>query len=450
LSVELPGPAASSELRAIWQQPEFVTIVAALHPLGVYLVGGAVRDLLLKRPVKDFDFLVDCEPDQLLALKPQIKAATGSTVIVLDGERGILRVCQRDSEGLDLAARQGPTVEKDLARRDVTFNAMALASDGTLLDPFGGSTDLASGLVKVTSPGVLQDDPLRVLRCLRLAATLHFTLDAGTRSQLAQHAPGLSRVAGERIGEELQRFLAYAGWDLMEEYRQAAICTAIWGEKAAVWGAGESRIPWDWLEQWWTARPEQEWLPRPPTTVLSILGALLSPFPLDQPKLMERLKLSKAQSKYLTAWWAGLSSLRERHPSTRREVFHLLKLAGESLDGLLSFAVLPGLAEPASPRDPGRSPSGDLGGNLSQAGTSLGPAESFTRPVSEELAERLRKAASGEGELRLDPLPLGGEELCRHWDREPGPWLGVALRELAAVWACREENDVDGLLNRRA
>jgi hypothetical protein len=70
--------------------------------------------------------------------------------------------------------------------------------------------------------------------------------------------------------------------------------------------------------------------------------------------------------------------------------------------------------------------------------------------VSEELAERLRKAASGEGELRLDPLPLGGEELCRHWDREPGPWLGVALRELAAVWACREENDVDGLLNRRA
>ena len=168
----------------VWQRPEVRVILETLRPLEMYLVGGAVRDLLLDRPVKDFDFLVDCTAEQMLALMAPLKAAAGVTVIPLDRERGILRVCYRDSEGVDLAARQGATVGDDLARRDVTFNAMALGSDGELLDPFDGRADLERRVVRATSAGVLESDPLRVLRCVRLAATLDFELEEGTRGML--------------------------------------------------------------------------------------------------------------------------------------------------------------------------------------------------------------------------------------------------------------------------
>ena len=397
-----------SLIQAVWSQPEVQAVVETLEPFEVYLVGGAVRDLVLGRPVKDFDFLVDCEPQALLARKSALRKATGFTVIVLDGQRGILRVCCRDSEGLDLAARQGDSVLRDLARRDVTFNAMAIASNGSLLDPFLGRDDIARGLVRVTAAGVLQDDPLRVLRCLRLAAQLDFALEAGTREYLRQYAPGLERVAGERIWEELQRFLEHAHWHLIADFRDADVASAIWAGQVPGWDG--ALIPWAWLEQWWSTRPA---MLGAPDLVLAPLAAMLLPFRAQAEPLAWRLRMSKAHSRYLKAWWAGHRALRSAFPTTSREVLEVVKQAGESLPGLLSFAVLSGF------------------GSL---------------PLSGGLAERLLRAASGEGELRLAPLPLGGEELCAHFGRPPGAWLGGLLAELQAAWACREAQNVSRLL----
>lgn len=394
----------------IWSQPEIASVVHALAPLEVYLVGGAVRDLWLGRPLKDYDFLIDVEPSQLLSLRPAIKQATGATVIVLDAERGILRVCYRDSEGLDLCARQGESIDRDLARRDITFNAMAFSAHGQLLDPFGGAADLAARRVRPTSPQVLSDDPLRVLRCLRLAATLDFELEPETVEQMRLAAPGLRGVAGERIGDELLRFLASLHGELAQSFQQSEVALAIWG-------LGNS--PWSpMLEEWCRARPSSESLPRSPQSALSLLAAILwseaatGPEKADQ--LTERIKLSRQQVRFLESWWAGHRMLQARaldHEWTTRGIHALTRLAGESLEHLLEFAVL----------------------------------ESYTpAPIPRQLAQRIL-AAPGQ-ELRAEPLPIGGRELCQYWSREPGPWLGRVLKELESAWACREYDDVPGLL----
>lgn len=383
----------------VWQRPEVRVILETLRPLEMYLVGGAVRDLLLDRPVKDFDFLVDCTAEQMLALMAPLKAAAGVTVIPLDRERGILRVCYRDSEGVDLAARQGATVGDDLARRDVTFNAMALGSDGELLDPFDGRADLERRVVRATSAGVLESDPLRVLRCVRLAATLDFELEEGTRGMLPVAARGLSRVAGERIWEELGRFLTYVRPLQLGELRAAGVVEP-------VWGGPDSRVAWDWL-----AQAVEGSVPRSGEAMLALLAALLEG---RGEKSLERLKVSRAQLKFVRQCWAGWEVLRRGHPVSAREVYALVRLGGTALPELLALAVLP----------------------------------AFENRVPDSLRERLLEAMLGRGELRWDPLPLDGEVLCERWGRAAGRWLGPVLAELETAWACREVDSREELVER--
>ena len=391
----------------IWHQPEIAQVVQALHPLQVYLVGGAVRDLLLDRPIKDYDFLIDCQPEHLLSLKSALRQATGRTIIVLDAQRGILRVCQRDAEGLDLCARQGDTVPDDLARRDITFNAMALSAHGELLDPFGGEGDLAARQVRVTSPQVLSDDPLRVLRVFRLAATLGFDLDSETVEQLRHAAPGLQRIAGERIQEEMLRFLASTNASLVTALLDVHVPEAIWNRR-------ESSAD-GLLRDWCAAHPADE--PRPLATALSLLAALLFPRAKNEPdQLTERIKLSRRQARFLEGWWAGRTLLQSRSPDqwTSRGIYTLYQTAKESLPHLLEFAVL----------------------------------DSFAPGIPIVLAERILSAP--QGELRPDPLPISGRDLCQYHSRPPGPWLGPFIKELETAWACREYNDISSLLEHSA
>lgn len=395
---------ALKERQALWKQDGISQLVEALRPREVFLVGGAVRDLILGRAIKDFDFLFDGSATLLLSLQSHLQEVMGATVIVLDSEFGILRVCRRGEEDLDLAACQGDTVLQDLARRDITFNAMAIDSQGRLLDPFDGCRDLDNGLVRLTSPRVLKDDPLRVLRCLRLAAELHFGIERSTREQMGLDVGLLEQVAGERIWEELQRFFRHADFSLMEMAREVRLFSTLFDSP-------EEEFPWRWLAEWWS---QSESGPRRQEAVLSILAALLLGTKHGaQENALERLRLSKAQTRYLQQWWAACWALLQSHPATTREVYQWLSLAPSHLEQVLSFTTL----------------------------------RAFGRPVDEALAERLILAASGQGELRWEPLPVDGDILCRHVKRKPGPWVGQLLGELRAAWACREVDNIDGLLN---
>lgn len=176
-----------------------------------YLVGGAVRDLLLGRPLVDLDLAV---PRGAVALARRLADGLGAAFVALDDERGVARIVwEREGRRLevDVADFRADDLAGDLRARDLTVNAMAMPLDGgrnadttpEIIDPAGGQSDLRDGVVRLLSPAVLRDDPLRTLRAVRVAAQLAFRLDERSAAWIAEAAPLLVSAAPERVREEL-------------------------------------------------------------------------------------------------------------------------------------------------------------------------------------------------------------------------------------------------------
>jgi poly(A) polymerase len=182
---------------------------------GVYLVGGFVRDALLGRATADIDLAVARDG---VEVAQKIADALGGRFVLLDRVNRVGRVVIADKEApsgrweLDFSSFQG-SIESDLARRDFTIDAIAIDL-GELnksvhpIDPFNGRADLKEGIVRAVSKTTFQADAVRLLRAVRLAAELGFSLDKQTEAQLRQDCHLISGVAGERVREELLRLLA--------------------------------------------------------------------------------------------------------------------------------------------------------------------------------------------------------------------------------------------------
>ncbi|MEW6717934.1 MAG: HD domain-containing protein [Chloroflexota bacterium] len=172
----------------------------------IYLVGGAVRDALLKRPTKDLDFV---SPGQALTLARRIADALGGAYFTLDEERQTGRVLVSDEQGqrfiLDFATQRGTDIESDLRARDYTVNAMAveLREPQKLLDPMGGTADLKDKRLRVCTSQACTADPIRVLRGIRLAAIFNFHAVPETRQLWRQAAAHLQHVSPERLRDEI-------------------------------------------------------------------------------------------------------------------------------------------------------------------------------------------------------------------------------------------------------
>jgi tRNA nucleotidyltransferase (CCA-adding enzyme) len=181
---------------------------AVARRLGIeaWLVGGAVRDACLGLAVPEIDVAVTRDAEGAArALEAQ---GAGRAVFLSRGRPGprVYRVAGRCP--LDIAEIEGGSIEADLARRDFTVNAVAVAlPSGALLDPFGGMKDLARRRLVPVRAKNLVEDPLRALRAARLFATHGLEPDRATLAAARQAAPRLSGVAGERVGAELSRLL---------------------------------------------------------------------------------------------------------------------------------------------------------------------------------------------------------------------------------------------------
>ncbi|NPV56482.1 MAG: CCA tRNA nucleotidyltransferase [Anaerolineae bacterium] len=179
-------------------------------PDKVYLVGGTTRDILLGRTRRDFD-LVSAGDPRLLARR--IAAHLHGAWFVLDEQRLTVRVVVprlgKPERVIDVAAMQGGSIEADLRLRDFTINAIALdlRDRRRLIDPLGGQTDLRNKHLRLCSPQSIQDDPLRLLRGIRLAVELDFRITPETLDDMRPHIAALARVSPERIRDELFRML---------------------------------------------------------------------------------------------------------------------------------------------------------------------------------------------------------------------------------------------------
>ncbi len=200
--VFMPAPFSFSPLMASVQE--------ALPPgQEIYLVGGAVRDALLGRESHDLDFAV---PAGGIKLARRIADKLKGAFYALDQERDTGRIVLVREDGtrtiLDFATYRGTDIEADLRDRDFTINAIAFdLNSETIFDPLGGGKDLRAKIIRACTPQSLSDDPVRVLRAVRLAAGLGFQIDVETRQEMKQATEGLRSVSPERLRDELFRIL---------------------------------------------------------------------------------------------------------------------------------------------------------------------------------------------------------------------------------------------------
>jgi putative nucleotidyltransferase with HDIG domain len=208
LVVQFVEPESGQPLRLPYQLPQLQKIFRD-QDQPVHLVGGAVRDLLLGREIRDLDFAV---PHGAIRLAFKVANALNCPAYVLDHERDAGRVVLPDGvTTLDFASYRSDDLFGDLRSRDFTINAMALPApaqtDASILDPCAGRADLEAAIVRFTHPLAIADDPVRALRAVRHAADFGFTIDHATKDAVRSAASALDVVSTERVRDELLKMI---------------------------------------------------------------------------------------------------------------------------------------------------------------------------------------------------------------------------------------------------
>ena len=205
------------DLEDLWRDPQIRAVGDAALSGGMgplYLVGGYLRDHLLGRggsPRKDIDLVIWGE---LEGFGRAVASALDGTLVRLDPET--VRAIARHNGAIvqiDISRTKGATVEADLIVRDFTVNAMAVRIDcppdtgGGIIDPTGGLNDLRRRSIRAITSSAFDHDPLRLIRAVRLAGELGFTVEEATQQAIIERAPLLATVAGERLRDELFRII---------------------------------------------------------------------------------------------------------------------------------------------------------------------------------------------------------------------------------------------------
>jgi len=205
----------------------------------IYFVGGCVRNIILKKDVKDWDFTTNAKPEDILKIFPNgfYDNKFGTVGIPLE-KSGVAEITtfRTEAEYKDNrhpeSVEWGKTIEEDLARRDFTINAIALRitsfshgkpPDFEIVDPYVGRKDIENKIVKAVGDANkrFKEDALRLIRAIRIATELSFTIEKNTWEKIIEDASLLSNISNERIHDELLRILkneaAYEGIMLLKD-----------------------------------------------------------------------------------------------------------------------------------------------------------------------------------------------------------------------------------------
>ncbi|WP_239614214.1 CCA tRNA nucleotidyltransferase [Cohnella mopanensis] len=395
---------------------EGLDIVRRLEAGGyqAYLVGGCVRDRLLGRAIHDIDIATSATPDEVTGLFART-LPTGikhGTVTVLEGGRSYEVTTFRQEFGYSDSRRPDEVafvldVSEDLARRDFTFNAMAIGSDGEVVDPFGGQDALRAGVVACVGEASerFSEDALRMIRAIRFAAEFDFDLLPDVWQAIVAHRSKLKHVAIERISSEWDKMMAGSGPEQACHYlfKSGLLEHVIDPLPEAFKSAAEryryNRLSWEW-DRWGVAYSDEgsmgnlSQLPSISDTDLR-WAALLTGMALSEGdclELCQKLRLSGRRSLRI----AGIVGLNGQLDFTDE-------------DSLWESWTLAVLAR-------GRSIAEDW------IGMSEG-CENEAVPSFKIWLEEMPVTA-------IADLNVRGDELSRFLNRRPGPWVAEMLQSL--------------------
>jgi len=200
--------------------PKNITaIISKLNDNGytAHVVGGCVRDMVLKKEPKDWDITTNALPDDVKQIFPKTYDTGikhGTVTVVFEGMAVEITTWRRD---MDYSDHRRPdkvqfsqTLTEDLMRRDFTMNALAYHPYEGLIDPFNGLSDIEAGLIRCVGKPLerFSEDALRMLRAIRFSAQLGFTVEPDTLQAIKTHHEDLKYVSRERIASELNKMLA--------------------------------------------------------------------------------------------------------------------------------------------------------------------------------------------------------------------------------------------------
>ena len=180
--------------------------ILSFLPEGSYLVGGYIRDIILRRVTKqiDVDIVV---PLNAIEIGKKIADHTESRFVILDKKREVVRIILNNIY-IDISKQVSNTIEGDLSSRDFSINSIAfLFNKKCLFDPLNGLKDLELSMLRTYSEINLLDDPLRILRCFRFVSELNFNIDLNLITFIKKNKGKLNLVAKERINYELQKIV---------------------------------------------------------------------------------------------------------------------------------------------------------------------------------------------------------------------------------------------------
>lgn len=394
---------ARARVAALASTPLARALVAAARGTRALLVGGALRDAALGRPVGDLDAVVARDGEEIATRLA--RALDGRAIRLAPGRFAAWRVAAPGAE-IDLWDLEGGGIDADLARRDLTVNALALdLATGALLDPHGALHDLEHRRLRAVRLATFAEDPLRVLRLARFAVALDgFTIDGESAAAARHAAAGLDHVAGERIRDELAALCAL----VRPAAAQAALAEVgafpgLWQgfppSPAAARGADAAAEAFLRFE---AAGRRLATTDAPPAGWLAAEHALRITFTVPAggrdaalSRLERRLVVSRDEARSARALAAAAPAVPPRGAALAR----LLWRHGERWQAGLALACA--LGRPGS-------------------------AAAWAAALDEARAEVGRRGAA-----LLSPRPLvGGDEAARLLGVVPGPRLGAALRAL--------------------
>lgn len=370
----------------------------------IHLVGGAVRNLLLGRPVKDFDFATDAKPEEVQGYFRKVLPTGlqhGTVTVLFQGDSYEVTTFRVDGDYTDGRRPDQvtftPRLEEDLRRRDFTVNAIALdLATGELSDPHGGRQDLERKLLRaIGDPGQrFDEDALRILRLYRFAAQLGFDMDPSTEAAVIPRVGKLSAVSPERIHDELVKTLE----------------------------APTPSRAWKSLHQ---AR---------------LLPMLFSPLPIQELTPLGLEQLDRLPAELRWCFWLTLCA--GSTPTQWEGVLRRLKFSNQELDLALGPARMWPLESGVSLTTQAKSTI-EAWGNRGRSPSGLRYLEAVIAAgfwSDTGLLAELRRVVDSQEPVFLKEMPWGGQDVMAA-GVPPGPKVGQALRCLQRkLWEAPEAN----------